>query len=257
MFFEIRILDVIDILLVAFLLYQIYRLIRGTVAINIFAGILSLYALWFVVRALKMELLSAILGQILGVGVLALLIVFQQEVRKFLLLIGSQYFNRRQYALSHLFFHHKKKNIKNSIESILRAAQNMSAKKTGALIVIKRKTSLESYEITGDRIGAIVSNRLLENIFFKNSPLHDGAVIIDGDCITYARCVLPISEQLNLPSHYGMRHRAAIGISEVSDAAVVVVSEETGAISFALEGNIHAADTAAELQEKLLHALNL
>jgi uncharacterized protein (TIGR00159 family) len=252
MFFEIRILDILDIVLVAFLLYRIYRLIRGTVAISIFAGILSLYAAWFVVRALKMELLSAILGQLLGVGVLALLIVFQQEVRKFLLYIGSQYFTHRQFSHSSRFFHRNgRREIKINVEAIVRAAQNMSRYKTGALIVIKRKTSLEDYEMTGDQIGAIVSNRMLENIFFKHSPLHDGAVIIDGGRIAAARCILPITEQMNLPPHYGMRHRAAIGISEVSDAAVVVVSEETGGISFVTGGGIESNLTAAELQAKL------
>jgi uncharacterized protein (TIGR00159 family) len=254
MFFEIRILDIIDIFLVAFLLYQVYKLIRGTVAISIFIGVFSIYALWFVVKAFRMELLSTILGQVLGVGVLALFIVFQQEIRRFLLYIGTQYSAHRRFSFTQLF-RKNKQTIRVNIEAIVKAAQNMGERKTGALIVIRRKTSLDSYETTGDHIGAITSNRLLENIFFKNSPLHDGAVIIANESIAAARCVLPITEQLHLPSHYGMRHRAAIGISEMSDAVVVVVSEETGSISFVESGKMQYNITPATLQEQLTAAL--
>jgi uncharacterized protein (TIGR00159 family) len=254
MFFDVRLLDIVDILVVAFLLYQMYRILRGTAAISIFAGVISIYALWFVVRALKMELLSAILGQILGVGILVLVIIFQQEIRKFLLYIGTQYFVHHKFSLQHLFFRKNKQDTR-YIDAIVRAAQNMSGKKTGALIVIRRRVPLDSYTMTGDRIDAVVSSRLLENIFFKNSPLHDGAAIIESGRISTARCVLPITERLNLPAHYGMRHRAAIGVSEMSDAAVVVVSEETGEISFVAQGNIQSSLSTQQLQDTLTQAL--
>ncbi|GHT13278.1 TIGR00159 family protein [Bacteroidia bacterium] len=254
MFFEIRILDIIDIVLVAMLLYQVYKLIKGTVAINIFIGVLSIYGLWFIVKAFKMDLLSTILGQILSVGVLALIIVFQQEVRRFLLYIGTQY---THYRFSIKNIRHKQKTpIRVNIDAIAKAARNMSAKKTGALIVIRRKATLSHYTSNSDAIGAVTSNRLLENIFFKNSPLHDGAVIIENEIIVAARCVLPSTDQLDLPAHYGMRHRAAIGISEASDAVVVVVSEETGEISFAETGKIVSNISEQELRTYLEKALD-
>jgi len=255
--FGIGILDVVDILLVAFLAYQLYKLIRGTVAINIFVGIFSLYVLWLVVKALGMELLSDILGQLLGVGVMALFIVFQPEIRKFLLMLGTQYLSRGKFSIQSLFFHGGEKHASPvAIEEVVRAAQNMSDTKTGALIVIQRKTSLAPYEETGDILNAQTNSRLIENIFFKNAPLHDGALIIVRDKIRAARCVLPSTENMNLPAHYGMRHRAALGVSENSDAVVVVVSEETGAISFVEAGSIKPHITSIELRQLLEDALN-
>ncbi|MGL4363828.1 MAG: diadenylate cyclase CdaA [Bacteroidales bacterium] len=253
--FEIRFLDILDIILVATLFYQIYKLIRGTVAINIFLGIFFLYVLWLIVKALNMELLGAILGQVLGVGVLALFIVFQQEIRKFLLYIGTQY-SHRKFSLSH-FFLRKRESLAKIIDigAIIKAVRNMSDNKTGALIVIERSTSLSSYADTGDKLNAQLSNRLLENIFFKNSPLHDGAVIIVKNKIYAARCVLPSSDNTKLPAHYGMRHRAALGISENSDAVVVVVSEETGKISFVAQGVIQASISSLELKRILEQTL--
>ncbi|HPW26051.1 MAG TPA: diadenylate cyclase CdaA, partial [Tenuifilaceae bacterium] len=225
------------VVLVAFLLYQMYMLIRGTVAINIFVGIVLLYIFWLVVRALNMELLSSILGQIIGVGVLALIIVFQQEIRKFLLFIGNRYINRRRFSFENFFFPKKReKQILVKVDAIVKACRNMSETRTGALIVIARKSELQLYAESGDIIDADTSTRMIENIFFKNSPLHDGAVIIVNDRILAARCVLPITENINLPPHYGMRHKSAIGITEVTDAIAIVVSEETGKISVASEG---------------------
>ena len=237
LFITIRALDVIDVVLVAFLLYQMYMLIRGTVAINFFVGIVLLYIFWLVVRALNMELLSSILGQIIGVGVLALIIVFQQEIRKFLLFIGNRYINRRRFSFENFFFPKKReKQILVKVDAIVKACRNMSETRTGALIVIARKSELQLYAESGDIIDADTSTRMIENIFFKNSPLHDGAVIIVNDRILAARCVLPITENINLPPHYGMRHKSAIGITEVTDAIAIVVSEETGKISVASEG---------------------
>lgn len=237
-FITIRFLDILDILLVAFLLYQIYKLIRGTTAINIFIGIFSLYLLWLVVKALNMSLLSSILGQVIGVGVIALIIVFQQEIRRFLLIISTRYIRSRKFSFEKLFSFGEKRTYEVQIDSIVNACSNMSAFKTGALIAISKKSDLMNFIRTGDVINADTSSRLLESIFFKNSPLHDGAVIIKRDKIAAARCVLPITERIDLPPQFGMRHRAALGIAEKTDAVVILVSEETGAISFAKQENI-------------------
>lgn len=252
LFITIRVLDIIDIIMVAFLLYQIYMLIRGTVAINIFGGIVVLYIIWLVVRALNMELLSGILGQIIGVGVIAIIIVFQQEIRKFLLFIGTKYMSKSKFSLENLLFpRHKTDVAQVNVDAIVKACRNMAETKTGALIVIARKSELQFYAETGDIIEAETSSRLLENIFFKNSPLHDGAVIIVNDRIHAARCVLPVTENINLPPQYGMRHKAAVGISEITDAMVVLVSEETGKISFVVHGNIKYGVTTQELKTLL------
>lgn len=237
-FITIRFLDILDILLVAFLLYQIYNLIRGTTAINIFIGIFTLYLLWLLVKALNMNLLSSILGQVIGVGVIALIIVFQQEVRRFLLIISTRYIRNRKFSLEKLFSFGEKELVEVKIDSIVSACSNMSAFKTGALIAISKRSDLMSFIRTGDVINADTSSRLLESIFFKNSPLHDGAVIIKKDKIAAARCVLPATDRIDLPPQFGMRHRAALGIAEKTDAVVILVSEETGAISFAKEDNI-------------------
>ncbi len=227
-------------------------LIRGTVAINIFMGIFILYLFWIIVRAFNMELLSSILGQIIGVGVIALIIVFQQEIRKFLLLIGTKYLSRNSFSIENLFFSkNKRMEVPINVEAIVKACRNMSETKTGALIVLSRRSDLQLYAETGDIINADTSSRLLENIFFKNSPLHDGAVIIKNDKIVAARCVLPLTERLNLPASYGLRHKAAIGLSENTDAIVVIVSEETGRIALVSDGNIKIGISSIELQHLL------
>jgi uncharacterized protein (TIGR00159 family) len=223
--------DALDIVAVAFLLYQIYKIIRRTAAINIFTGILLLYFLWFIVRALNMQLLSTILGQVLGVGIIALIIVFQQEIRRFLLRIGASFNSQRDTWLQRFFKQRSHTVFELDISSITRACRKMSECKTGALIVIERYSPMEMYAETGDIIDARISSRLLQNLFFKNSPLHDGAVIIIRNRIHAARCTLPVSEQVYIPAQYGMRHRAAVGLTEQTDAIVIVVSEETGDIS--------------------------
>ena len=237
-FITIRILDILDILLVAFLLYQFYNLIKGTVAINIFVGIFSVYLLWLIVRALDMELLSSILGQVIGGGLIALIIVFQQEIRRFLLIVGSRYISNYQFSLANLFSLKTKAKPRIKTTEIVKACTDMSAFKTGALIAIARRDNLNHYEKTGVIINADTSNRLLQSIFFKNNPLHDGSVIIRKDKIIAASCALPTSERVDLPPRFGMRHRAAIGLTERTDALVIVVSEETGAISFAKHGEL-------------------
>ncbi len=240
-FIAIRFLDILDILLVAFLLYQIYNLIRGTAAFNIFIAIFTFYLLWLIVKALNMQLLGSILGQVIGVGVIALIIVFQQEIRRFLLIFGTRYLSSQKFSLEHIFsFRSKTATGKVNISAIVNACTNMSALKTGALIVLTRRSDLFTYAKTGDIINADVSGRLLESIFFKNSPLHDGAVIIHKNRIWAARCVLPTTERLDIPAHFGMRHRAALGLTEKTDGVVITVSEETGGISLTRNGRIES-----------------
>lgn len=250
-FIHIRPLDVIDVLLVAYLMYQVYMLIRGTVAMNIFIGILSFYLLWIIVRALKMQLLGSILGQIIGVGVIALIIVFQQEIRRFLIFIGNQYFSRNRLSLEKVIPINITPQPKVKIKSIIKAVINMAKSKTGALVVIARKSELTVYAETGDSLTAETSSRLIESIFNKESPLHDGALIINGDRIVAARCVLPISENLNLPPNYGLRHRAALGLSENTDAITIIVSEQSGKVSIAESGKLLTDVGAKELMSKL------
>ncbi len=237
-FITIRILDIIDILLVAYLMYQVFLLIRGTVAMNIFIGILSVYLVWIIVKALEMQLLGTILGQVIGVGVIALIIVFQQEVRRFLILIGNQYFSRNGLNLEKMIPLNLAQQPKVRIKSVIKAVINMAKSKTGALIAISKKSELTVFAETGDVLNADTSSRLIESIFNKSSPLHDGALIISGEKCVAARCVLPVSENLNLPPNYGMRHRAALGMSENTDSMVIVVSEETGKISIAEAGKL-------------------
>lgn len=252
-FLTFRWLDALDILIVAILLYQLYRLVRGTAAINIFLGILSLYLLWMVVRALNMQLLDSILGQFIGVGVLALIIVFQQEVRRFLLLIGTTgIINGKRSPLQ--WFNFGKglsSDGKLNITAIVSACLSMAQSNTGAIIVIRRENTLQFYANTGDEIDAAVSSVMLESIFYKNSPLHDGAVIIAGNRIKAARCVLPVTDDENFPAHLGMRHRAAVGLSESSDAVVVIVSEQTGGISVSHDGELEYDISPKKLRDIL------
>jgi len=237
LFIKIRILDVIDILLLAYLMYQVFLLIRGTVAMNIFIGIISFYLLWIIVKALDMHLMGAILGQVIGVGVIALIIVFQQEIRRFLIFIGNQYFSRNRLTLEKIIpLIADQKRVK--IKSIIKACINMAKTKTGALIVITRKSEMTGFAETGDILNAETSSRLIESVFNKNSPLHDGAMIIINDKILAARCILPVSENLNLPPTYGLRHRAALGMTENTDSLVIIVSEQTGNISLAENGKL-------------------
>lgn len=254
-FLKITFIDVIDILMVATIMYQIYKLIRGTAAINIFVAIILLYFVYIGVRILKMELMSLILGQFIGVGVLALIILFQQEIRRFLLHLGTNYVQKRNSRLRWLFAGGKSRQLSVNSEEIIEACRRMSETKTGALIVIGRRSSLDLFAETGDIIDAELSRRLLMNIFFKNAPLHDGAVIILGSRIHAARCTLPTTDNPNTPAHYGTRHKAALGISELTDAVVAVVSEETGAISYIEGGIIQSWLTAERLKELLDNAL--
>jgi uncharacterized protein (TIGR00159 family) len=237
-FIQIRIIDIIDILLVAFLMYQIYMLIRGTVAFNIFVAVIAIWLLYVVVNMMKMKLLSSILGTLIGGGAIALIILFQQEIRRFLIYFGSKYFPNKKFSLNNLLRREGGLMERVRVASIHKACVNLAKTKTGALLVIARSSSLEIYAETGDIIHAKTSSRLIESIFMKSSPLHDGAVIFQNDTLVAARCVLPFTNKTDLPPEYGMRHRAGLGISENTDAFVIIISEESGQISIAEGGEL-------------------
>ncbi len=234
-FIDIKLTDVIDILLVAFLLYELYNLLKGTVAINIFVGIVAIFLLWKLVSALQMELLSEMLGAFISVGFIALIVVFQPEIRQFLLLIGTPRFvNKTRSRMSFMNFA-MAKDSKLDVDPVVSACRKMSGTKTGALIIIAKMNELRQYVETGQILNAKISDQLLLNIFFKNGPLHDGAVIIVNDSIKSARCILPVSSK-KLSVNLGLRHRAAVGVTEKTDAIALIVSEETGEISYSKKG---------------------
>jgi len=255
-FITIRFLDILDILLVALLLFQLYRLIKGTVAFNIVIGLFSLYLLWLVVKALNMQLLGSIMGQFIGVGVLALIIVFHPEIRKFLVFIGTNYNVNRVLSLDKLFGMHKGKQVSNDqVEILADACFSLSKSKTGALIVIARTSELNEQINTGELLNAQISSSLLRTIFFKNTPLHDGAVIIKNNIIVAAGCILPLTQR-DVDKTLGLRHRAAIGITENTDAVAIIVSEERGSVSFAVDGDIKRRISREVLIELLEESLN-
>ena len=254
-FIKMSIMDVVDILLVAVIIYYIYKLIRGTQATSILAGILVIYISWVTARAFNMELMSGILGSVVNVGLIALIIIFQSEIRKFLQTLGTNSQQTGPLAFVYKLINNERRAkhevIDEVIDPIVRAAGDMSRTLTGALIVIKQDGSLEDIIATGVKIDANITPSLIRNIFFKNSPLHDGAMVVSGGRITAAKCVLP-STKSEVPLHFGMRHRAAMGICEESDAIVVVVSEETGAISVAHKGKIARGLSETELKSELM-----
>ncbi len=242
-------LDILDIVLVAVLLFYIYKLIRGTAAFNIFLGIAIIYLIWKLTLALKMELLSDILGKFLGGGFIALIIVFQQEIRKFLLMLGSTNFAKKGFLKNLRFFKSELSTTSNDVDEIVTFCDEMSKIKTGVLIVLGRNNSLEFVKITGDSQNIEVNKSILNSIFYKNSPLHDGAITIEDNHITATRVILPIEDSLDIPSHFGLRHRAALGISVRSDALAIVVSEETGQISYVNNGIFVLFEDSADLIE--------
>tara|TARA_R110002012_G_scaffold86322_2_gene214551 strand:- start:63427 stop:64308 length:882 start_codon:yes stop_codon:yes gene_type:complete len=255
-FLDISIVNIIDIALVAALLYQVYKLLKGSVAIKIFLGFLSIYLIYLLVRALRMELLSAILGQFMGVGVIAAIIIFAPEIRKFLLLIGrSSLLSDDNVWKDMLFFWRKKDNSLFNISPIIDASKTLAGSNTGALMVISKSTELKFYAESGDILDAELSKRLLISIFNKYSPLHDGAVIIHNGKIKAARCILPVTER-EVPAQFGLRHRAAIGMSETTDAIVLIVSEETGQLSMSKNGKILHNMSFQEIRETINDYLN-
>ncbi|WP_088341669.1 diadenylate cyclase [Robiginitalea sediminis] len=236
-FLDFGVTDLIDILLVAILLYYFYRLVRGTVAINIFLGIVFIWAFWKFTQLMDMRMTSSMLGGFMQVGLIALIIVFQQEIRKFLLVIGSTNFaNKRRFIRHFKFIKQEGISLELNVEAVLLACQNMGKSGTGAILVMERDTSLDFIKSSGDRMNIEVNQPILESIFFKNSPLHDGAAIIKGNQVVATRVILPVSRERSIPQRFGLRHRAAVGITERSDALALVVSEETGLISYIKNG---------------------
>lgn len=254
-FLEVSWVDLIDISLVAILLYQVYKMIRGSLAVNIFLGILLLYMIYLIVRAAQMELLATILGQFMGVGVLAMIILFQPEIRKFLLVIGRGT-EFRENIFSAISAWRNDYHDEFDIHQVIEAAKTLKATKTGALIVFSRDTELKFYIETGDLLDAEVTRRLLVSIFYKNSPLHDGAAIIYKGRIKAARCVLPVSENDHLPTHFGLRHRSAIGMSESTDTLVMAISEETGRLILARNGKYLRGLKLRQVEQKILEYLH-
>ena len=258
MLFEFTIKDIIDILLVALMLYYIYRLMRESRSLNVFIGIMVFVVTWlFVSQVLQMRLLGSILDKLVSVGVIALIVLFQEDIRKFLYNLGA---HQQMKALTRFFTSSKgrdkaKKDVKETIMPIVMASMSMSKGKVGALIVIERSVPLDDIVATGDVIDANINQRLIENVFFKNSPLHDGAMVISKKRIKAAGCILPVSHNLDIPKELGLRHRAAMGISQESDALAVVVSEETGGISVAVNGAFRLRLSAEELESILTKEL--
>ena len=250
-FIHIGIIDIIDIFLVAMMLYYLYRVTRGTNAFSIILGVVMLYLMYVVVRALNMELLSGILGQFIGVGIIAVVVIFQPEIRRFLQMLGLQQNQRIS-----RFSGGENNEDDLDVDSLVKACIDMGETKTGALIVLQQTSDLSLMAEGGIAVDAKVSPSLLENLFFKNSPLHDGAIIINRNRVVAARCILP-STQSQVPKSYGTRHRAALGMSEVSDAIILVVSEETGALSIAQGGVIQRDIEPEKFKSVLVRRLNM
>ena len=253
MFFDFGIKDIIDIVLVALMLYYIYRLMKESRSLNVFMGILMFIVLWLVVsQVLEMRLLGSIMDKLVSVGVIGLIVLFQEDIRKFLYNLGA---HQRMRFIRRLFSSNDKRQdmekLKLVIMPIVMACMSMSKKKIGALIVIQRGTPLDDIIATGEIIDAAVSQRLIENLFFKNSPLHDGAMIITNQRIRAAGCILPVSHNLDIPKELGLRHRAALGITHESDSIAIVVSEETGGISVAIRSQFQLRLTAEKLESIL------
>lgn len=250
-FLELSIADILDIILLGLIIFFLFKWIRGTSAMSIFIAIVSLYLIRVVVGAFNMRLMTAIMDMVLDVGVLALIVIFQPEIRKFLIRLGNKYMNsaRGQKLLNRILGGGKTaKSSSEEVNDLTEACRRMSEDKTGALIVIAHNTPLDEIISTGDRLDAKIHRRLIMNLFFKNSPLHDGAVVISGGRIVAARCTLPITEKKNIPAKFGMRHKAAIGITEETDADAIVVSEETGNISFVKSGEVTPINNINELK---------
>jgi len=251
-FLDLNFVDVLDIILLTVLLYYIYKLVKGTVAVNIFIGIVFFYLFWQLTRILEMEMLSGILGEFVKVGFIAMIVVFQQEIRKFLLLVGSAQFTRKSLLLMPWRLMKSEGDLINTdVETIVDACRRMERSYTGALIVIKRRHRLDFVKSTGDAMNVEINVPIIESIFYKNSPLHDGAMIVEDNKITATRAILPVSNSRDIPLKYGLRHRAAVGITEKTDAITLVVSEETGNTSYIKDGEFVDYEDFNDLIEKL------
>lgn len=241
------VVDIIDVFLVALLLYYIYKLVKGTVAINIFIGIIIIYLVWRLTNFLNMELLSGIFGGFMKVGIIALIVVFQPEIRKFLLMVGSTNFSKRGKLFKQFSFLKTETSDETNVDAIVSACIRMGNSKTGALIVFERNNNLDFLTTSGDEMNIKVTQPIIESIFFKNSPLHDGAIIVSNNIIKATRVILPLNNEKVIPKRFGLRHRAAIGITEKTDALALVVSEETGTISYFKDGEFVVFEDTAEL----------
>ena len=257
MFLDFGIKDVIDILLVTFMLYYSYKLMRESKSMNVFIGVMVFILLWLLVsEILEMRLMGSILDKMVSVGAIAIVVLFQDEIRTFLYNLGA---HQSVMKLVNVFSPKKNKKAKKGNEGlmpIVRACQNMSKGKVGALVVMERTKSLDEIVMTGDIIDAAINQRLIENIFFKNSPLHDGAMVISKNRIKAAACILPVSHDLDIPKEFGLRHRAALGISQETDALAIAVSEETGRISIAINGELKPRLSAEDLESILTKEMN-
>lgn len=253
MFFNITIMDVVDVVLVALLLFYIYRVMKDSGSLNVFLGILVFFLSWVVVsKLLQMRLLGSIFDQLMSVGTLALVIIFHEEIRSFFRSLGSQ---RHFSFLSRFFSRNNAKEVSSDVMPIVFACNNMAQQKVGALIVIERSNSLADIVKTGEVINADISQRLIEAVFFKNAPLHDGAIVVQNGRISAAQCILPVSHNLNISKKLGLRHRSAIGITEIYDAIAIVVSEETGSISASIGGKLMQNLDARKLEDFLVKSL--
>ncbi|MCH4551136.1 diadenylate cyclase [Aestuariibaculum lutulentum] len=242
------VVDIIDVFLVALLLYYVYKLIKGTVAINIFIGIIITYLVWRLTEFLNMELLSGIFGGFMKVGIIALIVVFQPEIRKFLLMVGSTNFKRRRSFFKQFSFLKTESIDETNVDAILSACTKMGQSRTGALIVFERNNNLDFLSSTGDEMNIKVTQPIIESIFFKNSPLHDGAIIVSNNIVKATRVILPLNNEKTVPKRFGLRHRAAIGVTERTDALALVVSEETGQISYFKDGEFIVFDNTETLK---------
>ncbi len=257
-FIDFSFTDAIDIVLVALLLFSLYRLVKGTVAINIFIGIVIIYLIWRLTDLLNMDVLSNLLGKFISVGFFALIVVFQQEIRKFLLLIGSSNFtNRRNIIRYFRFLNQVQLESDLNFDVLLESCKEMAAQKTGAIIVLQRNNALDFLISKENRADMTLSPQLLQTLFFKNSPLHDGAVLLNNNKIVATRVVLPVSESQQFPSKYGLRHRAALGITEKTDALVIVISEQTGKITYVKNSEFETLKSVDQLKSLLQHDLSL
>ncbi|MDN6280296.1 MAG: diadenylate cyclase CdaA [Psychroflexus sp.] len=249
-FLDISFFDILDIVLVATMLYYLYKLVKGSAAINIFIGIVIIYLLGKLTQLLNMEMLSSVLGEFIGVGMIALVVVFQQEIRKFLLMLGSTNITSKHLFLKSFNFSTQNSDME-YVEGIIEAVKDFSQKRTGALIVIQRNNKLDFVKDSGDEMDIVVNKPILKSIFYKNSTLHDGAIIIEGNKITATRVILPVSNSREIPLRFGLRHRAAIGITEKTDALAVVVSEENGQVSYLKNGEFSIYENYDDLEKKI------
>ncbi|MDR9400622.1 MAG: diadenylate cyclase CdaA [Psychroflexus sp.] len=255
-FIDFDIFSIIDIVLVAALLYYVYKLVRETVAIKILVGILIILIIWKITQVLQMEMLSSILGRFFQVGMFGLIVVFQQEIRKFLLMIGSTNIANRNSLFRQFQFFKQDQASLDHIEVLVKSCKKLSKTNTGGLIVIKRSTNLDFVTNSGDNMDVQINQPIIQSIFYKNSPLHDGAIVIDFDRIIATRVILPVSNSRKIPLRFGLRHRAALGITEKTDALALVISEENGQISYLKDGEFVIFEDLDELTTKLKNDLS-